>query len=130
MKSSSKRKLNALIVEYGYQKQQLKELKDSVDKLNDGIKKIMVEEDVSEYEYDGWSVTYKNVERTKVDEEMLIDIIKHLGIKGVIKKREYVDGDALESLIYKGKITEEQISAMDKANIVTEVPTLWVKGGK
>ena len=52
------------------------------------------------------------------DEDSLIEYLKDAGLtRGLVKKKEYVDMDALESAIYRGKLSKEQIKELDKFKI-------------
>ena len=60
----------------------------------------------------------------------MIPIIKTFGVRGVVKKKEYVDMDALEKAIYSGKITAEQVLQLDKCKETTSSQRLTIKKNK
>lgn len=127
MKANTTKKLNDLVTSYAKKKSAMDALKKEVDADNKAIKTIMEDEELSEYSVDGYEVTYYKAELVSINEELMIEILKKHGVKGVIKKREYVDYDALESLIYHEKVDRKTLRAMDKARDTKEVPTLKIK---
>lgn len=91
------------------------------------IKKIMLSEKIEEIEVGKIFASCKVSERSSFDEELLISTLKKLKVKGVIKKREYVDNDALEDLIYNGKLDASKLA---KCEITKAVTTLRIKEKK
>lgn len=96
-----------------------KELKKLDENYSTQIKDFMRENNTSEI--DGGSViaSLSIVEKLELDEEMLIDFLKtkiktkELSpaiVKKIIKKKEYIDLDALEKVIYKGELSAQLIS--------------------
>ena len=58
------------------------------------------------------------------NEDRLLEYIKKQKIKGLVKKREYVDMEALEDAIYHGLINPVDLAPFQE---VTETPRLTVK---
>ena len=120
--------LKELIDNYAHNKNELDSYKELCDKANKEIKDIMKENDLTSFDTDNYTAKLGVQERTKFDEDTAINILKNSGLssqdlKGIIKKKEYIDMDALESAIYHGKIMASDLS---KANSVTQVYTLKV----
>mgnify|MGYP006988839525 CR=1 FL=1 len=62
------------------------------------------------------------------DEENLIEYLKVAGLsRGLVKKKEYIDYDALESAIYRGKLSEEQLKSLNGFKNVTETIALVIR---
>ena len=85
---------------------------------------IANEIELQDYDVEDLKATLKTVEITKFDEDILLEIIKPLGIEGIIKTREYVDMDALETAIYKGMLDAK---ILEKSRIITEQKKFSVK---
>lgn len=71
-------------------------------------------------------LTYRK-NKAKYDEEGLIKYLKEKRIRGVVKKKEYVDFDVLESLLYNDKVDPEEIAKFKKQ---TTTPVLNIKRKK
>lgn len=119
-------KLNHIIPVYFDNKTKMDSYKKSVDADNKAIKEIMKEEALPEFVVDGIKASYSVSTREEFIEEALIEKIKLLKkSKGVIKKKEYVDMDALENAIYNGKI-----NAIDLASCQTKKEVVTLRIGK
>ena len=116
----SQEKLKGLIQNYNSLNLQLK----SLEKDTKEAKKQLIEElesnGLNEYKDEDYKVTYKASERSSVNEEKLIALIKWLADKATtseeskeildaIIKVEKVDENHLENLIFAGIITPEQL---------------------
>lgn len=134
MTKSNKAKLNGLAENYGKNKTKLDALKKEVDADNEAIKSIMAKEGLEEYEHAGWSLKYGVQRREKLNEEGLLEFIKKNCpadcLPMIVRTKEYIDMDNLESAIFKGLIDEKTAAKMDKYVEVQEVPTLKVKAVK
>lgn len=119
--------LDELIPKYALNKVEL----DSYDKLckeeNEEIKKQLAELGKNEYTA-GEYVAKRNVQyRETLNEDRLLEVLKKHKVPGVIKTKEYIDMDALESYLYH--VTEpldELIADMNSCKSVKEVITLRV----
>ena len=132
--------LTDLINSYAKNKDILKQYKDQTDKENADIKTAMkqlitIDKDGKRfYSTPNWVVTLAEIDTSKMNEDKLITWLKQnkLG-KGIIKKKEYIDSNALESAIYNGLIAQEQLIEMEscKDNSTQERLTISKnKGGK
>lgn len=116
-------RLSKIVPRYYSQKSEMDAIKKVVDKENAEIKSLMKESSLTEFEIDDIRATYSISERQDFMEEALIEKIKALKVKGIIKKKEYVDMDALENAIYHEKIDAAELAP---CKTVKEVVTLRV----
>jgi len=117
-------KLDDLIPLYYEHNELVKKHKKVADKANKEIKKIMAEQGITEFATHGLVAKVSVSERVDLMEDVLIEKIKKLGIKGIIKTREYIDMDALETALYNGLISP---AALAEAQIKKEVVTLRIR---
>lgn len=113
-------KLDELIPLYYEHNELVKKHKKVADKANKEIKEIMAEQGITEFATNGLVATVSVSERVDLMEDVLIEKIKELGIKGIIKTKEYVDMDALETALYNGLINPAMLAqAQTKKEVVT-----------
>ena len=95
--------------------------------LGNEIKSFMYDNDMNNFSSDNFTATITTKENEELNEELAIEIIKkNLSTelrKTVIKKKEYIDDDALEKLVYNGDF---DINKLAKAKIVKSTFTLRV----
>ena len=90
--------------------------------LNLVIKNLLESFGVTKYSSpNGLSLNVSKRPNIKWDEEKLLAFCRTLGIAGLIKTREYVDMEALESAIYRGQVQAESLKPFQivKPDIVT-----------
>ena len=106
-------------------------LKKANNELNETIKTYMQEHDMTSANSENWTATLSCTKKESLNEDLAIEIIKeNLGgalLSSVIKKKEYIDEDALEKLVYNGDF---DINKLAKAKIVKSVYTLRVNKKK
>ena len=96
--------------------------------LGPQIKKYLAEDNLTNYDTADSSVSVQIRSSVSFDEESLINYLKSSGLsRGLVKRKEYVDFDALESAIYRGKLSEEQIKELDKFKIERTTSALVIK---
>lgn len=119
--------LDTLIPTYAKNKAMLDDYKKICDDENKQIKELM---DEGSYETSGWKATKSIQHRETMNEDKLLDILKQYPTacyeQGLIKTKEYVDMDVLESMIYKGVIDKNVLLEIDKCRESKEVVTLKV----
>lgn len=117
--------LAELIPLYGEQNAECNTLKKTVADLNKRIKDAIhaVNKENTDIEIDGWRVTLSVSDNSTFNEDKLIEFAKANNIK-IVKKKEYIDYDALESLIYNGKIDKDTLLEMDSCKETTSKETL------
>lgn len=117
--------LEELIPVYGEQNAQCNALKKTVADLNSKLKTAIhdAKQENKDIVIDGWKCTLSVSEDVKVNEERMIEVAKQYKIP-IVKKREYIDFEALEKLIYAGKLGENVILEIDKCNEKVSKETL------
>lgn len=119
-------KLDTLIPQYAENKSMLDDYKKICDKENKQIKELMTDDT---YEAGGYKATKSVQIRESLNEDRLLAIAsQHRVFRdiGIIKTKEYVDMEALESAIYKGMLDKEALMEIDKCRESKEVVTLRV----
>lgn len=121
---------NDVVERYISAKRQEQEVNKVTKALGTEIKTYFRENNLTEYESVSGTRLNVQIRRSeKFDEESLIDYLKLAGLsRGLVKKKEYIDYDALESAIYRGKLSNEQLKDLDKFKTVTETQALVMRG--
>ena len=124
--------LNTIIPHYYEMKQELDELKKTVEGENADIKREMENRGITDFQIGELIAKYIVAKKESFNEAKLIDVLKKHDCTGVIKTREYVDMDALENALYHDAYTKEIIMDIDKCRETKETIQLRVtkKGGK
>lgn len=125
--SEPKKQLAELIPQYDEHNTQKKVHEKEVSNLGGQIKGIMVENDIKEFSINGVKATCSISERVNFNQDILLELVREMGVEGVIKTREYLDMEALESAIYHGEIDATKLA---KAQVTNEVITLRVNKEK
>lgn len=119
--------LSEMIDTYKASKDKENALKKSNATLNESIKKYMHEHDLKTADSENYTATITTTEKESINETLAIEILKeNLGgamLKSVIKKKEYIDEDALEKLVYNGDF---DASKLERAKIVKKIQTLRI----
>lgn len=123
--------LKTLIDSYKEKKDEETALNKSNKELNETIKTYMREHDISSADSEKYTATLSRQDKESLNEELAIEIIK-ANLDGallatVIKKKEYIDEEALEKLVYNGDF---DITKLAKAKIVKPIYTLRVSTRK
>ena len=118
------RKLESLIEKYG------QELKKESDDLTKTIKDIMVSEGMDSADTANYKVVLQTRTSESLDEDKVIEILKANKVKGIVKTRQYVDENALEEAIYKGRLDANVIKQINDAKIVNTTNALILKENK
>lgn len=116
-------RLTELLPIYHMQKSEMDSIKKVIDKENAEIKTLMRASNLSEFVAGDIKATCSVSERQDFIEEALIEKLKEMKVRGIIKKKEYVDMDALENAIYNGKV---DAAALASCQTTKEVVTLRV----
>lgn len=128
MEKREQENFEKVIERYAEEKQQMKLLEESTKEKNVFIKNKMQELDTDLYQTNKYKVSIQHSNRISMDEEKVISIIKENipedKRNGVIKTKEYIDFDILETLIYNGIIAAEKL---EPAQIVKITDSLFVK---
>lgn len=89
--------------------QQINPLEEQKKDLSTKIKCLMKSNNLSSYDTSKVNVTIREIVKSGFVEELLLDTIKKLGVPDIIKTREYVDMQALETALYKGEINGTEL---------------------
>ena len=120
-------KLKHLVNDYLVNKEREKEFKDAASIQNTQIKVIMSELDIKEFESDNGKVILSDRKTEDFNEERLIKFLKERGLESdIIKTKEYVDFDALESAIYHDKISGDNLKDMNSCKDVKVTQVLRI----
>ena len=122
--------LSNLIEAYATYKEIESNAKKSCDSYNSQIKAEMNSAKLSDFDTGEYTAVLSTVSKESIDEDLLVEYAKTLGIRGIVKKKEYVDMDMLEKAIYAGKITQEQLMEIGKCKIIKSYQKLVVKKNK
>ena len=122
---AKKSTLDTLIPQYAENKQMLDDYKKICDDENKQIKDLM---DEGSYEASGWKATKSIQTRESMNEDKLLAVLKKAGFNqtSIIKTKEYVDMNELESAIYNGLIEKDVLMEIDKCRESKEVVTLRI----
>ena len=124
----SKSEFDSMVDDYVVAKMKEQEAGKVTKVLGPQIKKYLAEDNLTNYDTANSSVSVQIRSSVNFDEELLIDYLKSSGLsRGLVKRKEYVDFDALESAIYRGKLSEEQIKELDKFKIERTTSALVIK---
>lgn len=123
--------LSTAIDKYKESKDKENALKKANNELNENIKSYMGEHGMTSANSEKYTATLSCTEKESLNEELAIEIIK-ANLDGallatVIKKKEYIDEEALEKLVYNGDF---DIIKLAKAKIVKPIYTLRVSTRK
>lgn len=95
------------------------------DTENKQIKTLMSDLELEEFEYNNIKAKLNVSKRYSFIEEALLEKIKQLGLNHLIKTKEIVDMEALESAIYNGKLDAKEL---ENCQQLKEVVSLRVTG--
>ena len=113
-------KLSDLLPVYEANKSEMDSYKKLVDRDNKEIKSIMLGAEMGEFVVDDIKASCSVSVREDFVEEALIAKLKEMKIRGVVKKKEYVDMNALENAIYNGKVDAASLAdCQTKKEVVT-----------
>ena len=115
MNANDLKDLKQCIERYGVNKEELDTYKMICDTESKKIKAIMTEDKLKEFDSDNYTAKVTTVDKSYTDEAKLLQVIHSFNIPdslGIIKTREYIDEDALESAIYNGEISEEVMKSI------------------
>lgn len=127
--------LATVIDRYGDNKAEMDKYKKMCDADNTLIKATMISDNelITEYTADKYTAKITTVDKGYTDEAKLINVIHSFNIPnslGIIKTKEYIDEDALESAIYNGEISQEVMDEIVKCKVEKTEYRLTVKKKK
>ena len=105
--------LAKLIESYILNKENEKIYKDNASTENTMIKELMHSLNINEFSTNAGTAKITEQVKETFIEDALIEFLKKNGVdNGIVKTKEYVDFDALESAIYHEKISQELVKQM------------------
>jgi len=119
--------LNEMINQYGVLNKEVNCVKREADKFNKAIKTEMKEKNLDEVSTGTWQAKFQVRKSESLDEEKVIEILKRNNIKGIIKRKEYVDESLLEDAIYAGKLNQDILNEISSCRVVKETIALTIK---
>lgn len=112
---------------YANAKNEEKIIKKEVELLNNRLKELMKDGDITEVSSGNITVHYSVQHRQSFNEDKLIAQLKHFAPdSNCIKTKEYIDMDVLEDEIYKGLLSSDALCAMDTCRVDKEVEVLTI----
>ena len=134
MDDREKKNLEKVINEYQEENTKKQNLEKELKSKNSFIKSKLSELGEDVYETDKCKATISYQTRTSMDDDKCIEILKENckkeDLKPVIKTKEYVDYEALESLIYNGGISADKLEPAQHINVVTTLKVSLLKKKK
>lgn len=118
---------------YAENKSSMDAIKKLCDKDNATIKEIMTEEKMNICSTEDNTAKIIEVDKSYTDEAKLLSVIHAFNIPnslGIIKTKEYIDEDALESAIYNNEIPDEVMQEIIKCKVEKYEYRLQVKKNK
>lgn len=122
--------LDELIPIYAHNKSELDSYTALCKQENESIKAQMLELGQEKYSAGGYTAKRTVSYRETLNEDRLMAVILKHGIKDVIKTKDYVDMDALETYLYNNEMTSSLAADLDSCKTKTEVVTLRVSKDK
>lgn len=120
--------LDELVDSFSRHDREIKAIKKVYEEEKGQLKQYFAKTDDSEYSYGGYTVKYSTYETEKVNEEIMLGILKeYWNSTGstescpFIKTKEYVDTDELERWLYAEKIPQDIVIDLNKAITTTTV---------
>lgn len=121
-------KLTNLVSDYIFNKDREKEFKDAASAENTEIKAIMNELSIDKFDTDDGSVSLSERVTEDFIEDKLIEFLKTRNLADdIVKTKEYVDFDALESAIYHEKIVGDDLKDMAECKEIKKTQVLRIK---
>lgn len=120
--------LATLIENYILNKENEKIYKDNASVENTQIKEIMHSRNITEFSTNSGTATITEQQKETFIEDALIEFLKKNNIADdIVKTKEYVDFDALESAIYHEKISKDLVKKMASCKETKTTTVLRIK---
>lgn len=111
-----------------------KELETTIKNQSTFVKSTLNELELEEYSTDKYRAYIQISNKVSMDEDKLIEILKanckEKDLKNVIKTKQYIDFDALESFIYNGGIAAEKLEPAQTIKVIQSLYTKPIKKEK
>lgn len=116
--------LDELVPLYAENKKNLDNFTKVCDSEKAEIKRQLETAGKKEHSAGGYTVKYVVSSRETMNEDKLLDVMRKFNIPGVIKTKEYVDMDALESYLYNHELSSDFATELDHCRESTPVVQL------
>ena len=124
----SKQEFDSMVDDYVEAKKKEQEASKVTKVLGTQIKKYLSEDNLTSYDTADSSISIQIRSSVSFDEENLIEYLKVAGLsRGLVRKKEYIDFDALESAIYRGRLSDDVVKELEKFKITKTTQALVVK---
>lgn len=124
-------KLEEIVPQYFAHNEESKAIKKDVSKYSTDIKDILKDIQMDSIDVGDFKVSISHVDKSYMDMDKLLAFVKaefpQELQERVIKTREYVDEDVLESIMYKNEISDETKANMAKCMVEKEELRLNVR---
>lgn len=120
-------RLSSIIPEYGQANTEKNKFKKIVDELNAVIKETFNRLNLNSFTTNGYVATLSDVSSTNFDPEILLALVKELGLIDMIVVTESVDLSKLETLLYDENVPKEVKAKFASAQVTTVTKKLSVK---
>lgn len=118
--------LDILVPRYCENKQLSDEYKKLAESDNKTIKAQMADQALGSFTAGDYTVKYITTQRTSINEERLLAALQEHNIAGVIKTKEYVDMEALESYLYLNEVSPALAAELASCQATQEVVQLRI----
>lgn len=102
-------------------KNEEKKLKKDIKSINTRLKDYFNDSGNDELDLGDYTIKKQVQDRSKMDEDRLLNTIRTLGFEECIKTKEYVDIESVNDLIYNKVITPNQIADCVDKKLVTMI---------
>lgn len=119
--------LNNLIKDFYTNDNLCKKYKKIADPIKEQIKNIMIDKNLQSYKFDDYKTSCSVIQSASFDPDILLAIVKDMGLTQLIKTKEYVDEDLLEQMLYKQNLDASKFAP---AQIIKESVRLQVSKQK
>lgn len=123
---TNEKTLDELIESYYGNKLELDSYKKLCDTENEQIKQKMSEKEIDTYEANDLTAKITIQHRVNFNEEKLLEVVKSAGLNDLVKTKEYVDMDALESAIYNDRISVDVLTKLNNCKETKDIQTLKI----
>ena len=120
-------RLANIIPEYGHANTEKNKFKKVVDELNALIKETFNRLNLTSFTSGGFVATLSDSSSTNFDPEILLALVKEMGLTDMIITTEHVDLSKLETLLYDENVPKEVKAKFATAQVTTVTKKLNVK---
>ena len=97
---------------------QKSEIEKQIKPLNESYKRSMSADNQTEFIEDGYKLELKEQDRSKMNNERLVALLKKKGYPTAIEIKLVAKEDVVETLVFEGKITPAELDSCIDKNII------------